>query len=363
MSTMSNKAMLVSLSISMFSPKKTDKKLTREVLRDHQAAEDSGKFIKQLLPEEALEKVKKVQGQARKYLYDKSCPWTDEGARILPSMHYMEFVDKMRGFKAQFDASVDDFLASYDDFREIARGRLNGLYNSDDYPPKTDVVRKFTFKTTFLPFPEGADFRLDGAEEEMAALRQTMEVQLQEARDFARKDLVQRLAAPMRAMAERLTHPDAVFRDTLVTNLSDIVSLIGTLNVAGDGEVTALCNRVESELTRHSPETLRRSPGTRRETAAKANAILETMSGYLSAGNAPAAPPLELPPEPTTGPQDLLEAIPAPAVSDDLLQPSAPPAPPNVVALPPAHVIQELANRASTPTWRRALRSTQTIPL
>jgi hypothetical protein len=107
MSKIQSRAMLLSLSISMFSPRKTDKKGTREVLDNHNAADSAGKFVKQIQPEEALETIKKVATEARQWHYENTCPWSDEGARILPSVKYMEYVDKMRGFSRQIAVAID----------------------------------------------------------------------------------------------------------------------------------------------------------------------------------------------------------------------------------------------------------------
>src|SRR5262249_49231809 len=161
MSTIQTKSMLATLSISMFSPRKTDKKVTREVIDQHQAAESAGKFVKQLLPEEALEAIKKLQNEARQFHYENTLPWSDEGGRILPSAHYMTYVDKMREFGARFDPLVDAFLERYEEYKETARSRLNGMFNPNDYPSKERVRKKFKFKSAFLPFPDGADFRVE----------------------------------------------------------------------------------------------------------------------------------------------------------------------------------------------------------
>jgi hypothetical protein len=334
MSTIHSRAMLVSLSIGMFSPRKTDKSITREVIHQHQASDSAGKFVKQILPEEALEAIKQVQNSARTYHYENTCPWTDEGARILPSVHYMDYVDKMRGFRNKFEAQRDVFLENYDKFKETARLRLAGMFKEDDYPDIESVKGKFTFKTDFLPFPTAADFRVDIAEEEMSALKQQMESRIAEASSAARRDLWLRLETPLKAMAERLSDPDAIFRDTLVTNLKDIVSLIPKLNVTGDQDLERIRRDVQ-QLTATSADTLRKSPSTRRQTAARANDILATMSGYLC-GNEPATAPIELPPE-----QPVADLIPPPLDC------------PKIELLPAPS--KPLGQGSALPAWRRAL--------
>jgi hypothetical protein len=325
--------MLVSLSAGMFSPKKTDKKVTKEVIDQHHAAESAGKFVKQILPEEALDAIKKLISEARQYHYENTCPWTDEGARILPSTKYLEYVDKMRRISGKMDDAVAAFMDRFDDYVETQRTRLNGMFNAEDYPPKATVRKKFTFKSTFLPFPDAADFRVDIADEEMAELRVQMEKRVNEATEAARRDLWKRLAAPLKTMAERLSQPDPRIFDTVVSNVQDIVDLIPALNITDDPDLERIRTMVqEARLTNVSADTLRKSPNTRRETAAKANDILATMAAYLPADEkTPAAPPMELP-----------QAVPLPAPSPALL----PTLQPVIPATPPV------------PSWRRAISRT-----
>src|SRR5579859_3695104 len=303
MSKIQSKAMLVSLSISMFSPKKTDKKVTKEVLDQHRANEKSGKFVKTILPEEALEALKKLQSEIREFHYERTLPWSVEGAAILSSASYLAYVDKMRGFSGKWDALVEAFLAKYDDYKESARSSLNGMYDPEDYPSRERAKKKFKFKTEFLPFPDSADFRVEMADEEVAELRAQMENSVKEASENARRELWKRLIEPVKKMASRLSDPDAKVYDSYVDNIREIVALIPALNVTGDSELEKMGRQVDAELTCYSAETFRNSPSTKREMAQKANAILATMADYLpSDASTPAAAPLELPPEPTPVP-------------------------------------------------------------
>jgi hypothetical protein len=237
MSSIQSRAMLVTLSIGMFSPRKTDKKVTREVIDQHNAADSAGKFVKQLLPEEALEQIKKLQNEARTWHYANTCPWTDEGLRILPCANSTAYMAKMREFRQKFEAHMEVFLSKYEDFKNTARSRLNGMFNEDDYPGLDAVRRRFNFKTAILPFPDGADFRVDVADEEMAELKAQMDKRIAEAKDLARRDLWLRLAEPLQTMARNLSNPKAKIYDTVVSNVQDIIGLIPVLNVTGDGDL------------------------------------------------------------------------------------------------------------------------------
>lgn len=343
MSKIQDRAMLVSLSIGMFSSRKTDKKVTREVITSHQADDKAGKFVKQILPEEALDQVKKIESEAREFHYKHTCPWTDEGARILPSVKYMEYVDFMRGKSALFEAQAAAFVDKFDDYIEQQRAKLNSMFNKEDYPSKEKVRKKFKFKTDFLPFPDSSDFRVDISDEEMAALRIQTEQRIREAGASARQDLWQRLAEPLKTMARSLSKTDGRIYDTVVSNIKDIVELVPALNITGDPELERICQQVRHDLAGVDVDALRRHPSTRLETAAKANAILATMSGYLSGDDTPPAPALELPSEPVN--------VPEPVTNSIVNVVAAPPA--LVVPIPVAPVIP--STPTARPSWRRRL--------
>jgi hypothetical protein len=278
---LNKKAVLVSLSMSSFSPRRTDKRVTSEVLNQHAAASDAGKFVKNLLPDEAIEPIKKLDGEIRQFHYENTVPWGDEGLRLLPILRYDPYTEKMRQSRARRENLVQQFLDNYQRWVESAPARLNGLYNPNDYPARDAVARKFQFKLHCQPVPDAGDFRVDVANEELAALRQSVNEQVAEATRLAHQDVCRRLAQPLAAMVERLSQPDAVFRDTLVGNLHQIVELIPALNLSGDPQLESVRQRVLAELAHYTPDQLRQNKDDRKNAAAKAQAILEQMSGLL----------------------------------------------------------------------------------
>jgi len=343
--------MLVSLSYSKFSPKKTDKQVTRQVIKEHEAAENAGKFVKQILPEEALEAIKKLEGEIRKYYYAKTFAWTDEGARILPSDLYMEFTDKMRGFTRKFDPLVDAFIDKLDDYIEAQRKSLKGMFKLDDYPSKDEIRGKFKFKTSFLPFPNGADFRVNIADQEMAALKVRIESDIEQAQKNARNDLWQRLAVPLQTMAKSLGNPDGKVYTTVVGNVIEIVDQIPALNITGDQNLERIRAQVKADLCHVSVKSLRKNPSQRRDTAQKANDILATMAGYLGAGAGPAAAPLELPP---LEPESVDEEISLQERDDVALEALPVPPPTNIVPMPAvAQGNIGVGKTGAAPAWRR----------
>ena len=282
MTNIKNSAMLVTLSISMFSPKKTDKKVTREVIRDNNASADAGKFVKALLPDEAIEPIRKIASEARDWHYTHSLPWTDTGQRILPTRHYLDYTGKMRDYRVKFSGEVSVFLAEYPQHVEHAKHRLNGMFRVEDYPDAAVIPGKFSFETHYSPVPDSADFRVDVADDEMDALRAQVDQRVTDAVNAAQNDLWQRLAEPIGAMVERLGNPDNKFKDSLVGNIKDIVELIPALNLTGDPKLEELRLQAKAQLTHYAPDYLRDSTTVRAQTAEKARQILANMASYMT---------------------------------------------------------------------------------
>ena len=90
-------------------------------------------------------------------------------------------------------------------------------------------------------------------------------------------------------MAERLSAYKATeqgierpFRDSIVTNLVELVDVMPRLNVTGDPELNRLADQVRSSLL-VDPAELRKSESVRTETAMKAARIAQQMSAYRPA--------------------------------------------------------------------------------
>jgi hypothetical protein len=82
-------------------------------------------------------------------------------------------------------------------------------------------------------------------------------------------------------MVERLSDPDAVFRDSLVGNIVRLTDLLPRLNLHDDPALEAMRRQIEASLCRYSPAQLRCDKQVRRQAATEAQNVLDAMSGYL----------------------------------------------------------------------------------
>jgi hypothetical protein len=280
---LADKAMLVKLSISKWSARKHDKKVSKEVAQKYGTDQERGRYNKVLIAQEAIKKIGQAESAARTFHYDQTLPWKDDGARILPSANYLHYTQEIRRFKADFEAQVRAFIANYPDLIEDARRELNGLFDPADYPDLWKIDKKFAFEVEVDPLPTAADFRVNLQGEEVNRIKGEIEDRLGRAQADAMKDLFNRLHDVVKHMAEKLADKSAIFRDTLVTNIQELVDLLPRLNLTGDPRLEELRRDVADRLLGYGPEDLRKNQFARQETAQAANDILAAMAGYTNA--------------------------------------------------------------------------------
>lgn len=289
--TLASRAMLVSLSISQWSGRRLDREITDEVNQSHHAAADAGRYNKLLLPKEALAPIVSIVSETRTEFLKRTLPWIDNGGRIMAADAYMAHMSWINAQKRKFDAAVNGFLQDYPGHVQAAATRLNGMFKPDDYPD-VDVLRgKFAMECNVLPVPTGEDFRVSMSEAQAEQIRADIERQVTEATATAVKDVYRRIAEVTGRMVDRLNaykparkkgeRSEGVFRDSLVENVRDLISILPALNITGDPQLDAMAQKMQP-LAEHDAKVLRENENVRKDVAAEAQSILEQVSGFLA---------------------------------------------------------------------------------
>jgi len=278
---LSDKALLVQLSISQWTARKYDKRATEQVASANSAVNAAGRYNKSLLPmNDFLSNVHQKSTLIRKKYYANTLPWGIDGTQILPSANYLAFMNEFRKEKYEWQMIVNQFLAEYESLKFDAQRLLGNLYSDTDYPSKDEIASKFNMDMAIMPVPSG-DFRVDIADEELARITSDVEARVQDAAQSAMDEAWKRLHERVQHMAEKLADPAAVFRDTLVENTREICSVLSRLNFTDDPNLEAMRLEVEQSLTKHHPDALRNDPDLRRNKAAEANDIMKRMGAFM----------------------------------------------------------------------------------
>ncbi|MHC1743999.1 MAG: hypothetical protein AB9873_13340 [Syntrophobacteraceae bacterium] len=169
---LSQKAMLVSFEVSIWSARCKDDRVTAEVAEKYNSDKAMGTFTKKLAPKEALAELRKLRAHMKKFHKEQTFPWDDRFNRVLLASNFDSYSRHMRVFRAHYESLVSDFIAGYPSVIEEAQAKLNGLFNEQDYPDPSEIGESFGAKLEIAAFPEASDFQVQLQEEEIDAIRE-----------------------------------------------------------------------------------------------------------------------------------------------------------------------------------------------
>ena len=281
--TISSSAILVELSISVWTARRLDKTASRAVTATNNAASGVANVNKKLLGDCAeLDAVQKFAAKARNLHYGMSMPWSDMGMRLVPTTMYLSKYSKaMSELEQEFYRLVNIFLAAYQWEIGQAQVKLGDLFNPDEYPTTDAVRNKFRFQLHEMPVPDVGDFRLYVSNEAMNALADKYKNYYTTQLNNAMGDLWQRTHTALTKMSERLDYADGetkkVFRDSLVDNVVEMVELLDTFNITGDTQMSAMKARLEDTLRGVTPDALREDGYLRAETKRAVDDIIKSL--------------------------------------------------------------------------------------
>lgn len=288
---LAERALLVVLTARTWTARKLDRKATDDVNSAAGAASDAGRFNKQLISKAALAKIAEVHSEARTFHYAKTRAWVHAGPAILPTALWLPYSAKMAEFRHRHESAVAAFLASYSQHIADAPARLGSLFNAEDYPPASEIGKRFAFHVAPFPVPDSADFRSDLEPAQAAEVRQSIESEMRAATAAAMRETWDKVLAVVGHMAAKLKEtrptPDGgtapgIFRDSLVENVAELADLLPAFNFTGDPILADMADRLKAELCSHPASELRESEALRADTAKAAGMILEDIADYLA---------------------------------------------------------------------------------
>ena len=285
-----NKALMVRLARKKLNRNKMDKDLGK-VIRDLKNVNESSavRVNKSLFSKACTDDYMRVYNDGSKYFYRVTLPWDDQGWRLLAIELFEDFQKSMKKFTKQYRDKVLDFIEHIEAHIEDAKGMLGEAFCQDDYKflaPNGSVDRdylleQFCFEVEFNTVTNGDDLRASLTEDDREIIADQINKQALAKFTKANDHIVHSLHDCVLAIHERLCDSENVFRDTLISNLEDLVKLIPMMNIAGDPEINTLAERAAKTLTKWEPEVLREVPTIRKEVADEAGKILDDMRGLI----------------------------------------------------------------------------------
>lgn len=277
---LANKSLLVYVRIDQFTGKRMDAVAQRSVETEFKADAGAGKYIKNLLPNcTELEHVQRCAGRIRKFFQSRTFPWFSDGARIVSSAGYLEFTREFNKLRADFDIAVRDFCAVYEQHKAVAEQHLGDLFDASEYPDAAQIQSAFRCKLTVSPVPDGTDFRTQVTDTERAEYVQAQA----DVEQAARRECWERLSAVVSKAAEVLAKPDARFKATLLSNVTEVCELLPKLQITDDADLEQVRSAAAAVVAHINPDLCRDS-STARAAAADALRTVESNMAIFMGG-------------------------------------------------------------------------------
>jgi hypothetical protein len=278
-------SMLVELNISCWTGRKLDKKVSEEIDVSKNTKVRGGNYHKHLLAGNVhLDAVNKYAANTRLWNTKNTISWSDSGGRIVTMEHLFTggYKQELDVRKAKFDELTNTFVNIYPTLISASAFQLGDLFDRNDYPEPDEIARKFKFDYTISPLPTSGDFRIDVHEqakaELVAQLSEQYEKHFQDRMGSAMREVWDRLYDCLKHMSERLgSNEDGTrkgFHSTLVTNASELVRLLTTLNVTNDPKLEQARRDLHAIISNTDIETLKESDYVRETVKKKVDSII-----------------------------------------------------------------------------------------
>ncbi len=285
-------ALLVSLTVSKPQMTAKDGKATRDA-EDANNASGAGHYRKDLYPKSLVAPIIAMEAAARAYIASQTYMWS-RGEYLLPTTRFMIFADRIARFELEFNQSVTAFLNNWSNVMQIAERNQGDLFDASAYPDLSDLRADFKFRVNYRPVTDAGDFRVSLQDEELQALRESVEQSTKESVNAVLRQPLERLREVVSKLNEATKKQDRVvvnkktgvsdikspiFRDSVVENLMEEIRLLHDFaDVLPDSVVLLAADVVNA--TPH-PDQLRVDPEKRKEVSVQTDALLASINSML----------------------------------------------------------------------------------
>jgi hypothetical protein len=252
--SLSSSAMLVSLSVSLWTARKLDKKVSNDVDISNSTKTKAGNYHKNLLAgDTSIAAIQKLAGLIRTYHLTQTSPWNDTGGRLLTTSQFFIYKNEMARLEKQYWDLVKDFVAGYGTRISAAAFQLGSLFDRDEYPDVEQVTDKFGFRVNYAPLPESGDFRIDINNEGLNDLKDSYDALYEANIEKISADNYERLYKILTQLSFGLrTNEDDTkgkMYESVLDNAKALCQLLTHFNVKQDTQLEAMRLQLEENIT------------------------------------------------------------------------------------------------------------------
>jgi hypothetical protein len=277
--SIASSAVLIDLNISVWTARKLDKNVSKEIDINKNTTIKAGNYNKHILAgSDQLDAITKLANEIRDWHGRQTLPWSDTGTRLLPMTNFFDYKQQLGIYEAEFKSRINTFIQQYPNIIQGMAFKLGKLFDRGEYPDADKIANKFNLRYTIMPVPETNDFRVDIADDIRNEMQQEYQKAYEGRVEAAMSDAWSRLHTTLEHMIDRLSGEEKkIFRDSLVDNALELTNLLTRLNVTNDPKLESARRSLEQSLVGVTADELRVSPGARQEILNKVNQIMENI--------------------------------------------------------------------------------------
>jgi len=267
--TLQSSAMVLRLSISVYSGRKVDKKTREEVISDKGARSRSAASVYKSLfaGDDDLEAINTFASKARRDVAAITAPWSDNGDRIVSTRNYFEVADLLSSLRAEFNQLVRKFETNYSLKVSNAAFVLGDLFDRNEYPLPETIMGKFAFTYSFEPVPSSNDFRVDLQNEALESLKQHYKQTATDRLQMAMNDVWTRVIDEVTRLRDKMIVPEEGKRPrifaTTFEGFKDLVGSLDALNITNDPRLEDVRVQLKNALDPVDLDSIRESDDVR----------------------------------------------------------------------------------------------------
>lgn len=281
--------LLADLTINMWSGERTDPKVSADVKAQSGAVGNTGRYIKNLMAgcDDKLKDLRSAYASARTTHYKLTLPWIAnpqdgtrmQGPRLLPNMLFNRYITELSALRASAETKLDEFVNDYPGLVQRAMTNLAGLAQPGDYPTQDQIKTSFKFNFDFTPIPPTSAFP-NLPENALRALSRALDKRQQASALQAQSAMWERVREQVKHLADRLSDPDATFKEASVENVRELIVLLPGYNVTGDERALDIQDDIQNMLKGITSKDIRKDNNLRAAVANDAKAITSKLAEW-----------------------------------------------------------------------------------
>lgn len=290
--TLSDKAMIASLTIKLWSGTKFDRTASDDLCNDKGASKGAARVNKSLADKtdktSKFSQIKRMAGMLRNRFYEVTLPYPPD-QRIIPNDVAVTYLSELRTCQDDFAALVKDFCEiEYPKLHAQASVRMGSMFNPGDYPNPATIANHYKFDYDLRTITSPKDFYSRVSGEAAIELAKRTEARSRDAFAAAHSELVNRVLQSVFHLAERLGTYDpenaksSPLHASTITNLREIAESVRSMNLADDAELGCYADEVIGMLVDADIEKIKTDASVREALQAKASELSSRIQGNYS---------------------------------------------------------------------------------